>query len=169
MPLPIILSRWVHLISACLAIGGIFFMRFIFSRGLALLDLESAERVMRQSRRAFKMLIHTVILLLLITGIYNSYLAWDKYKLDEAVLHALWGTHVLFAALAFSISLYVLAGAKPPRSHGKLMAVNFVILLLAVAAASTLKWAREKAMADHSAVDHSVGDHSVGTAVLDKP
>jgi predicted ABC-type exoprotein transport system permease subunit len=98
----------------------------------------------------FKMLIHTVILLLLITGIYNSYLAWDKYDLDKAVLHALWGTHVLLAALAFSISLYVLAGVKPPRMHRGLMAVNFVILLLAVAAASTLKWAREKAILENS-------------------
>ncbi len=100
-----------------------------------------------------------MILLLLVTGIYNTYLAWDKYELDTAVLHALWGTHILLATLAFTISLYVLAGAAPPRSHRKLMAVNFVILLLVVAAASTLKWAREKAMADHS---------SRGT-VLDKP
>jgi uncharacterized membrane protein len=158
MPLPIILSRWVHVVSACLAIGGVFFMRFIFSRGLALLDLESSERLLRQTRRSFKMLIHTAILLLLISGIYNTYLAWDKYKLDEAVLHALWGTHILLATLAFTISLYVLAGAAPPRSHRKLMAVNFVILLLVVAAASTLKLAREKAMAEHS----------LNAAVLDK-
>jgi uncharacterized membrane protein len=150
MPLPIILSRWVHLVSACLAIGGLFFMRFIFGRGLGLLDLESSQRLLVHTRRMFKMLIHTVILLLLITGIYNSYLAWDKYDLDKAVLHALWGTHVLLAALAFSISLYVLAGVKPPRMHRGLMAVNFVILLLAVAAASTLKWAREKAILENS-------------------
>jgi uncharacterized membrane protein len=159
MPLPIILSRWVHVVSACLAIGGVFFMRFIFARGLSQVDPESSQRIFLQTRRTFKRLIHTVILLLLVTGIYNTYLAWDKYELDTAVLHALWGTHILLATLAFTISLYVLAGAAPPRSHRKLMAVNFVILLLVVAAASTLKWARERAMADHS---------SRG-AVLDKP
>jgi hypothetical protein len=125
-------------------------MRFIFVRGLGLLDLEASQRLMVHTRRAFKIAIHTVILLLLISGIYNSYLAWDKYDLDKAVLHALWGTHVLLAALAFTISLYVLAGVKPPRLHRGLLALNFVILLLAVAAASTLKWAREKAMLEHS-------------------
>lgn len=124
-------------------------MRFIFARQLPLLEPELSHQLLLRTRRTFKMLIHTAILLLLVTGIYNTYLAWDKYALDEAVLHALWGTHILLAALAFAISLYVLAGAQPPRSHRTLMAVNFVILLLVVAAASTLKWARERTVADH--------------------
>jgi uncharacterized membrane protein len=150
MPFPIIFARWLHLVMACLAIGGVFFMRFIFARGLRGLEPEASRQLLLHTRRTFKMLIHTAILLLLITGIYNSYLAWDKYNLDKAVLHALWGTHVLLAALAFTISLYVLAGDEPPRSHRTLMAANFVILLLVVAAASSLKWARERAIADHS-------------------
>lgn len=149
MPFPIILSRWVHILCACLVIGGVFFMRFIFARQLRTLDPETSHQLLLRTRRAFKMVIHTAILLLIVTGIYNTYLAWDKYALDEAVLHSLWGTHVLLAALAFAISLYVFAGAQPPRSHRTLMAVNFVILLLVVAAASTLKWARERVVADH--------------------
>jgi hypothetical protein len=32
------------------------------------------------------------------------------------------------------------------------MAINFAILLLAVAAASSLKWARERAVTDHQSV-----------------
>lgn len=159
MPFPIILSRWVHIVMACLVIGGVFFARFIFARELRVLEPEPARQLLLRTRRKFKMLIHTAILLLLITGIYNTYLAWDNYKLDEAVLHALWGTHILLAALAFAISLYVLAGAQPPRAHRTLMAVNFVILLLVVAAASTLKWARERTMADHR----------TGVSISDKP
>jgi predicted ABC-type exoprotein transport system permease subunit len=114
MPIDVIFSRWVHVISACLAI----------------------------------------ILLLLLSGIYNTYLAWDKYNLDKAVLHALWGTHILLAALVFTISLYVLAGPQPPKAHRRLMAINFVLLLCAVAAASSLKWARERAVAEHAASIH---------------
>ncbi len=114
-------------------------MRFILRGNCAALDPETSHQLLLRTRRAFKMVIHTAILLLIVTGIYNTYLAWDKYALDEAVLHSLWGTHVLLAALAFAISLYVFAGAEPPRSHRTLMAVNFVILLLVVAAASTLE------------------------------
>jgi uncharacterized membrane protein len=148
----IILSRWLHIVSACLLIGGVFFIRFIVPKGLGLVGDDGQRRqAMLKMRRIFKMLAHSVILLLLITGIYNTFLAWDNYKLDEAVLHSLWGTHILFAGLAFLIVLYVLAGREPPRSYRMFMAVNFVILLLAVAASSSLKWARERAMADHAA------------------
>jgi uncharacterized membrane protein len=146
-----VLSRWLHVISACLAIGGVFFIRFIVPRGLKLLDENQRLPVLLAMRRGFKMVVHTAILLLLVSGIYNTKLAWDKYNLDKAVLHALWGVHILLAGLAFTISLYVLAGAQPPKSHRKLMALNFAILLLVVAAASSLKWARERAVADHAA------------------
>jgi uncharacterized membrane protein len=156
MPIDVISSRWVHVISACLVVGGVFFIRFILPKGLALLDETQAQSVLLAVRRRFKMLVHTVILLLLLSGIYNTYLAWDKYNLDKAVLHALWGTHVLLAALVFTISLYVLAGPQPPKTHRKLMAINFVLLLCVVAAASSLKWARERAVAEHSAVIHPV-------------
>src|SRR5580704_12409614 len=146
-----ILSRWLHVVSACVAIGGVFFIRFVVPRGLMLLDETPRLQVLLATRRSFKMVIRTVILILLITGIYNTWLAWDKYQLDKAVLHALWGTHILLATLAITIFLYVLAGPQPPRSHRKLMAINFAILLLAVAAASSLKWARERAVANHPA------------------
>ena len=151
MFISVIFSRWLHVVSACLAIGGVFFIRFIVPRALMVLDETPRRQILLAVRRYFKMVVHTVILLLIVTGIYNTWLAWDKYQLDKAVLHALWGTHILLAGFAFTILLYVLAGPEPPRSHRKLMAVNFAILLLAVAAASSLKWARERAVADHAA------------------
>ncbi|MGD0767343.1 MAG: hypothetical protein ABSB42_03875 [Tepidisphaeraceae bacterium] len=161
----VIISRWLHLISACLAIGGVLFIRFVLPGGLKLLDDAQHEQVLLTVRRRFKRVVHAAIFLLLVTGIYNTCLAWDKYQLDTAVLHALWGTHVLLAACAFAISLYVLAGPRPPRSHRKLMALNFAILLLVVAAASTLKWARERAVAEHRA---TVAEHPPAVPVSDK-
>jgi uncharacterized membrane protein len=149
MPIDVIASRWVHVISACLVIGGVFFMRFILAAGLRSLDESTGQRVLLAVRRTFKMVMHSAILLLILSGIYNTWLAWDKYNLDKAVLHALWGTHVLLAAIAMTVLLYVLAGKEPPKSQRRLMAINFVILLLVVAAASSLKWARERAVTAH--------------------
>jgi len=166
MPFFIILSRWLHLISACLAVGGVLFIRFVLPRGLMLLDEPLRQQVLLAVRRRFKLVVHAAIFLLLVTGIYNTCLAWDKYQLDKAVLHALWGTHVFLAACAMAILLYVLAGPQPPRSHRKLMALNFAILLLVVAAASTLKWARERAVAQHHA---TVAQLPAAIAVSDKP
>jgi uncharacterized membrane protein len=169
----IIVARWLHLISACLAVGGVLFIRFVLPRGLMLLDDTRRQQVLLAVRRRFKRVVHAAIFLLLATGIYNTCLAWDKYQLDKALLHALWGTHVLLAACAFAISLYVLAGPQPPRSHRKLMALNFAILLLVVAAASTLKWARERAVAQRPATiaQHpaTIAQHPATIAVSDKP
>jgi uncharacterized membrane protein len=149
MPIDVIGSRWIHVTCACLLVGGMFFFRFVLPRGLRTLDEEQAKGVMLAVRRGFKMVVHTAILLLLLSGIYNSWLSWDKYNLDKAVLHALWGTHILFATLAITLSFVALAGREPGKSRWKLLALNFVILLLAVAAASSLKWAKERAVAAH--------------------
>jgi uncharacterized membrane protein len=150
MPALAIFSRWLHVISACLLIGGWFFMRFVLPRGLRLLDETQAKTVLIAVRRTFKMAVHSAILLLILTGAYNSWLAWDKYELNPALLHPLWGTHVLLALVAIGIALYVLAGKEPRASHGKFIALNFIVLLLAVAVASSVKWARERAVAEHS-------------------
>ncbi|MGD0388136.1 MAG: hypothetical protein ABSC42_04190 [Tepidisphaeraceae bacterium] len=167
-----IVSRWLHLISACLAVGGVLFIRFVLPGGLKLLPETQHQPVLLAVRRRFKRIVHAAIFLLLLTGIYNTSLAWDKYQLDKALLHALWGTHVFLAACAFTISLYVLAGPRPPRSHRKLMALNFAILLLVVAAASTLKWARERAVAEHPAtvapLPPTIAEHPPTVPVSDK-
>jgi uncharacterized membrane protein len=152
MVLLIILSRWLHIVAACLAIGGFFFIRVILPIGLAVLEPENRDAAALRTRRAFKMVVHSAILLLILTGVFNTMVAWSKYNLNPPMMHPLWGTHVLLALIAFSIALYVLAGPKPPTAHRKLMTVNLVVLLLTVATASTLKWARDTVVAGHSNV-----------------
>ena len=141
MFISVILSRWLHVVSACLAIGGVFFIRFIVPRGLSSWTKPSTGKFCWPCAGISKW-----------WCIPRFFFCWSRafttpgwhgtnINLDKAVLHALWGTHILLAGLAITISLYVLAGPQPPRSHRKLMAINFAILLLAVAAASSLKWA----------------------------
>jgi len=57
-----------NVICACLMIGGIFFARFVMPSGLGILDDETRTKVHLKIRRTFKMVIHSAILLLLITG-----------------------------------------------------------------------------------------------------
>jgi uncharacterized membrane protein len=150
MPVLIILSRWLHVATACVAVGGVFFVRVILPIGLSVLDPPQRSAAFLKTRRAFKMVIHSSILLLLLTGIFNTTVAWDKYNLNPTLLQSLWGTHLLLALVAFSIALYVLAGKEPRAKHSSWMTLNLIVLFLAVLAASSLKWAREKAVADHA-------------------
>jgi uncharacterized membrane protein len=151
MPILIILSRWVHVATACVALGGVFFARIVLPIGLSVLPPEQKDAAFLKTRRAFKFVIHPSILLLLLSGIFNSISNWSKYDLQPFPLHMIWGIHILLALTAFSIALYVLAGQKPPANHSRWMTLNLLALFLAVAAASTLKSFREKAVAEHAA------------------
>jgi uncharacterized membrane protein len=146
MNILIILSRYLHVISAVLAIGGLFFLRVILPLGLAQADAASRDAVFLRCRRAFKMVIHPAVLLLILTGAFNTWAAWNDYKLNKPLMHGLWGPHMLLGLTAMIIALVALAPKEPPRWHKTAAAVNLFLLLTAVLLASTLKYVRDSSM-----------------------
>lgn len=142
----IILFRWIHVAAACVAVGGVFFIRVVFPIGLKVLDPEPARAMMLRTRAMFKRVVHTCILLLLITGTYNAIQNWPSYTaMSPGVGHGLFGMHLLLALIAFGIALWLLAGPEPRADHKRWLAINLVLLFLTIAAASTLKYARDHA------------------------
>jgi len=141
--LPIILFRWLHILAACLAVGGAFVMRVIVPIGLKDLEPEARQAAFLKLRRVFKMVIHTCILLLLASGTYNTLGNWSAYNQIPARAHPLWGVHVLLGVLIIGISLYVLAGKEPPKTHGKWMMINLLLMAAALGAAAALKYVRD--------------------------
>jgi hypothetical protein len=113
---------------------------------LAVLPPDQRDLAHLKIRRIFKMVIHSTILLLLLSGTFNTIVAWKKYKLNPMLMHPLWGTHLLLGLIAFSILIYLLAGPTPRASNRKLLTLNLIVLLATVAVASTLKWARDSAV-----------------------
>jgi uncharacterized membrane protein len=138
-----ILMRYLHVVSACLAVGGAFFIRFLLPVGTRDLDAENKDFVLLRSRRAFKMLVHPAMLGFIVSGVYNSIRLFPQYKANPPVLHGLWGTHILLALAIFTISIFLLKGVEPRRKHRGWMKVNFVLMLVTILVASSLKWARE--------------------------
>ena len=145
-----ILSRWVHIVTAAVALGGVFFFCVVLPIGLGVLTPEQKEAAFLKTRRVFKMVFHTCILLLVVSGTYNTIVNFPKYNLEPFPLHMILGIHLLLALTVFAIAIYALAGKSPRVNHRKWMAINLAILFLVVAAASTLKSAREKAVAQHA-------------------
>jgi uncharacterized membrane protein len=142
----IILSRWLHIIAAVLAFGGTFFMRVILPLGLAQADAASREAVFLRCRRVFKMVIHTCVLLLLLTGGFNTWRAWGDYRLGRPLTHALWGPHMLLGITAMVIALLLLAPKQPPRWHRTGAMINLIILFITVLLASSLKYVHDQAV-----------------------
>jgi uncharacterized membrane protein len=143
-PILIVLFRWLHIATACVAVGGVFFIRIVFPVGLKALEPEAARAMLLRTRRAFKMVVHTCILLLAVSGTYNATLNWQKYTaMGGGLGHGLFGLHLLLAILVFSLALWLLMGKEPPKNHLRWMAINLGLMFLTIAAASVLKYARE--------------------------
>ncbi len=140
-----IFFRWLHIVTACVVFGSAFFMRFVMPAAIKPLDPESRDATFLRTRRAFKMVVHSCILLFLISGIYNAVRNWPTYNNWPGVAHGLFGLHLLIALIIWTIALWLLAGREPRRNHAKWMKFNVILLFLTVAVASTLKWVREYA------------------------
>jgi uncharacterized membrane protein len=153
-PILSILFRWIHIATACVAVGGVFFLRIVIPIALRSLDGDSARTMLLRTRRIFKMVVHTCILLLLVSGSYNAWMNWHTYTaMGPAVGHSLFGTHLLLALIVFTVSLWLLAGSEPRANHLKWLAINLGLMFLTIAAASVLKYARDfHATHPHTAV-----------------
>ncbi|HWE93587.1 MAG TPA: hypothetical protein VG269_06385 [Tepidisphaeraceae bacterium] len=150
-----VFSRWLHVITACVLIGSLFFLQVVLPAGLRGLDPESAEGVRARCRRGMKLIVHSSLLLALLTGAFNAWRAWGDYNRRPGVTHGVFGLHVLLGLGALTLLMVVLAGrgAKPVRQSS--IKISLILLVLAVAAASTLKrlreWAHDHPRADHAA------------------
>ena len=138
-----ILMRYLHLVSAVLAVGGAFFLLICVPAGLKLIDEARRDEVMLKIRRAFKMTVHPAILFLIVTGAYNSWKLWPEPK-NMGRYHMFWGPHLLLAIVVFCISLWLLAGKGLRANHRTWLKVNVVLMLLTILAASGARWSRLK-------------------------
>ena len=142
-PVLIVILRWLHIIPAAIAIGGMIFMRFVLPAATRSLPEQQAQEVFLRARRVFKIMLHASILFLIITGVINSIRFYPAYMQHRPLAIGLWHTHMFLAVIVFVISFWSLAGKVPPASHRAAGIVNVLLLLLLVAVSSTLQYVRQ--------------------------
>src|SRR2546429_9599410 len=89
-----IFFRWLHVISACVMIGSIFFYSLLLPRGTEEMDPEPREMLYRRCRRGLKMSVHVPLLLFLISGISNTMRNWPSYTQRPGAMLGMFGMHV---------------------------------------------------------------------------
>ncbi len=137
----LLVSRWVHVLSAVIAIGGAVFMRFVLMPAAreALSDDQLTalrEKVMGRWRKV----VMVVIVLLLVSGFLNfMWVGVPKAKEVGASYHAIFGIKFLLALGVFFLAS-VLAGrseatekfrANAPKWLAVTVALGVVVILLA--------------------------------------
>lgn len=153
---PAIFVRWLHVITACVVIGAVFFVYFLLPISTRNLEAPVAEAVFGRLRRTFKIVIHACVLLFLLSGIYNAWRAWHWYTVYPGLLHGIFGMHLLLAVIALTLLMIAFAGRDPRPLRRGLLRWALLAMILAVGAASTLKAGREWVML-HPRTNHPVG------------
>jgi len=98
-----VLSRWVHVGTAIVIVGGSIFLRFVLSPAAAKLP-EAEHLALRENVMArWKRFVHAGIALFLLSGFYNYFQAMPNHK-GDGLYHALIGTKILLALVVFTLA-----------------------------------------------------------------
>jgi len=137
-----ILLRFIHIVSAVVAVGGAVFLLVALPAGLRLVDESRRDEVLLKVRRAFKLTVHPAILGLLVSGAYNTVRLWPTYKLNTARMHGLWGPHLILGLVVIAVSIWLLAGKTLRTNHRTWLKVNVGLMMLVILLASALRTVR---------------------------
>ncbi len=134
----VIASRWIHLASVIVAVGGTVFMRLIVHPTASqVLPPEVGSQFGPTLVRRWSRALHTCIALILITGIYNTVVQFPLHK-GQPIYHSLWGVKVILALFLFFIAIAIMGKSpafeglrkKRPMWMGVNIALAAVIVLL---------------------------------------
>jgi uncharacterized membrane protein len=101
-----LVSRWLHVLAAVVAVGGAFFMRFVLMpTATSVLSTEEHERLRTPLLKRWTIVVHSSILVFLLTGFYN-YLAITRFEHEgQPLYHALFGIKFLLALCVFALAI----------------------------------------------------------------
>lgn len=106
-----ILSRWVHVGTAVVVLGGSCFLRFVLMPAAASLPEAEHEALRERLMKTWKRVVHGGIALFLLSGFYNYLVVSVPKHKGDGLYHALMGTKILLA-----LAVFVLASALVGRS-----------------------------------------------------
>jgi len=102
--LPLIM-RWLHILPAIVAVGGIAFIWLVLSSAIRhTLEEEQANQLRERIKGRWKRIVHVSILLFLISGIYNYFRALWGDPAPPALYHMLFGIKFLLALGVFFLA-----------------------------------------------------------------
>lgn len=101
---PVIISRWIHLASIIVAVGGTVFIRFVLHPTVREgLSPEIGSQFVPAVLRRWSRVLHACILLILLSGTYNTIVQFPRHR-GQPLYHSLWGVKLLLALVLFFIA-----------------------------------------------------------------
>ncbi|MDA0831772.1 MAG: hypothetical protein O2955_00835 [Planctomycetota bacterium] len=135
--LPLI-SRWLHVLTAIVLVGGTIFMRFVLMPSATVLSEGEHNALREQLLSRWKKFVHAGIGLLLLTGFYNYLVVMRPSHGGDGLYHGVMGTKIILALVVFMIASGLVgrsAAFEPLRQNRKrwlavLVAMTVIIVLM---------------------------------------
>jgi uncharacterized membrane protein len=99
-----ILMRYVHVVSAIFAVGGMAFIALCLMPSVRLLEDKLGQTVVEIAARRFQRVLWVSIAGLVVSGVFNWMVSAEAYRALGAVGNALIGTKVLLAMVMFAVA-----------------------------------------------------------------
>lgn len=107
-----LVSRWAHIITAVVLVGGTVFLRFVLGPAAAQLPDDSHAKLKELVKGTWKKFVHGGIALFLISGFYNYLVVQAPLHKGDKLYHALMGIKILLALAVFLIASGLVGRSK---------------------------------------------------------
>lgn len=158
----LLVSRWLHLSAAVIAIGGAVFTRVVLIPGAnAALTDEEHERLRRIVRARWARIVYVCMGLLVVSGLLNFVLLVLTPKIEPMPYHAIFSLKLMASIGVFLIAA-ALAGSAPAFAKMRQAGARWLSVLLVLAALIILVSGLLNQIRSANAARQSVTPTSVG-------
>jgi uncharacterized membrane protein len=134
-PILVVFMRYLHIVSALSAVGGMVFLISCMLPSVVPLEDEARKAVVKRAHDRFLRVLWMAILGLTVSGVYTWMRYETFYKSLGWIGHALIGTKVLVALIMFALVFARSIGLLQPKNPRTLPMINLhlaaVVMLLA--------------------------------------
>jgi len=135
----LVISRYLHLTGAILAVGGIAFYITCLLPAARQLDEAGRAMIIKTAHHRFLRVLWLAIVLLAVTGTINWMVNIEAYRKLGALGHALIGTKVLLALIMFGLVIARSAGLIQPKNPRLLPMINIHLGAIVIVLATILR------------------------------
>lgn len=145
-----IVMRYLHVVSAVVAVGGMAFLLLCLSPAMRLLEEKSREALLDAVHCRFQRVVWACIAGLIVSGIFNWMMLAGAYKAMGPMGNALIGIKVLLAAIVFGVVWARSAGFLSKASRRRTLMINIHLAAVVILLGSVLRhhrqaqWATER-------------------------
>ena len=137
-----VVSRFVHVATAIVLVGGTVFMRFVLMPAASTLPEAEHDQLRQRLLARWKRFVHGGIALFLLSGFFNFIQALPKHR-GDGMYHGLVGTKILLALGVFFIASALVGRSatfeKMRQQRAKWMGVIVILATVIVGISSFLK------------------------------